>query len=84
MHSDLAKLSPTEAHEILSAYARRSFGEQAQASKPFFHKDDGVWEGWVSGVPHHVKAFILRPDGEGGWACRHVEVSLGESAPEGT
>lgn len=84
MDTALAKLTPDEAHEILNAYARRSFGEHAHASRPFFHKEDAVWEGWILGVPNHVRAFILRPgSGDEAWACRHVQVPAGEAGPEG-
>lgn len=78
MDSALARLSPDEAHEILQAHARRSFGDQAGASRPSFHAEDGVWEAWVTGVAEHVRAYILRPQsGDEGWACMHVRVHSG-------
>lgn len=75
MEDALKRLSPDQAQEILLEHARRSLGAAVSVTRPTFHAEDGVWEAWVHGTEHHVKAYILRPlPGGQGWACRHVQV----------
>lgn len=71
----LQRLAPEEALQVLSEYAARNFGPQAQVASVTFREDFQVWEGWVSGVEGYVKAYIVRlaPSNEG-WICRHVTV----------
>ena len=68
-------LAPAAAHEILASYAHQHMGPEAVVSWPIWRDDHQVWEAWVTGLPQHVKAFIVRlGDDHGAPVCRHVTV----------
>lgn len=78
----LTRLTEVEARRILTDYAQRALGATAAVASATYREDYGVWEAWVSGPAHYVKAYIVRlgPEGDG-WVCRHITVS--ETPPRG-
>jgi hypothetical protein len=78
----LQQLSPEQAAEILSNYARRNLGAAAVVTTPSYRDDFGVWEAWVSGIEGYVKAYIVRlAPSNGEWICRHITVMDAAPAP---
>jgi hypothetical protein len=63
------------ARELLAAYVHRQLGQAASVGIPVWREDHQVWEAWVSGLPQHVKAFIVRLGTDhGAPVCRHITV----------